>query len=69
MTEHFYLPEFNFSVAFHNGAWCLFNLTPDSKVATSTEQIQAVLGWAAANRRKFLEAMNFVPNVHNKCQK
>ncbi len=49
----FYLKYYNFSVRMHNGQWCMFRLGPKDVLATTTEQIIAVLEWADANRRKF----------------
>lgn len=51
----YYLPQYNFSVRFHNGSWCMFCRQPEDVEATELDQIDAVRYWANANRRKFDE--------------
>lgn len=53
MGPGYYLPQYNFSVRYHNGQWCLFARQPEDVIATTSEQIQAVKIWAATNRDKF----------------
>lgn len=48
----YYLPEFNWSVRFYNGQWCLFARQPGDTLAGTPGQISAIRDWAASNRRK-----------------
>lgn len=52
MTGGYFLPQYNWSVRFHNGQWCLFARQPGDKPAETPQHIAAIREWAFINRRK-----------------
>lgn len=55
----YYLPDYNFAVEKYKGEWIMLHKGSDAVLATTPEQIKAVLWWAEKNREKYAELVDF----------
>ena len=51
----YYLPDYNFAVEKYKAGWIMLHKGSDAVLATTPEQIKAVLWWAEKNREKYAE--------------
>ncbi|CAB4166637.1 hypothetical protein UFOVP835_47 [uncultured Caudovirales phage] len=51
----YYLPDYNFAVEKYKGGWIMLHKGSDAVLATTPEQIEAVLWWAEKNKKKYAE--------------
>ena len=55
----YYLPDYNFAVEKYKAGWIMLHKSSDAVLATTPEQIKAVLWWAEKNREKYAELVDF----------
>jgi hypothetical protein len=48
----YYLPDYNFAVEKYKAWWIMLHKGSDAVLATTPEQIKAVLWWAENNKKK-----------------
>lgn len=51
----YYLPAYNFAVEKYKGGWIMLHKGSDAVLATTPEQIEAILQWAEKNKKKYAE--------------
>ena len=55
----YYLPDYNFAVEKYKAGWIMLHKGSDAVLATTPEQIKAVLWWAEKNKKKYAELVDF----------